>query len=118
VCLCNGPCSPLVCFLQLLAESDDGVTQLAHRYKSLHSRFKAPYGYLALNAYRSVFVTDRMENPERPGPSNEGASIIMGNSVRQWHASYWPTKRQTQVGEATGAMQVYREALLSEARVT
>jgi hypothetical protein len=84
------------------------------RYKAVHRRFQAPCGYLPLNRYRSVFVTDRMENPGRPGPSNEGAATIMGTSVRQWTATYWPTKRQTEVNEAAKAMAVYRESLRRE----
>ncbi len=89
------------------------VPHLPHRYADLHTKFGAPYTYLPLNKYRSVFVTDRLERPDVPGPSNEGAAIIMGNSVRQWHASYWPTRRQTQARQAVEGMEAYRQHLLA-----
>jgi hypothetical protein len=60
-------------------------------------------------------VTDRMENPDRPGPSNEGAALIMGNSVPTWESVYWKRRRQVQVEQATDAMQAYRNSLLREA---
>jgi hypothetical protein len=37
----------------------------------------------------------------------------MGNSVRQWHASYWPTRRQTQARQAVEGMEAYRQHLLA-----
>jgi hypothetical protein len=91
------------------------VPLCARRYKEVHARFGAPYKVVAPSKYRAVFVTDRMERPELPGPSNEGAAIIMGNSVRQWRAKYWARMRQTQVNEAVRDMEPYRAALLQQA---
>ena len=84
------------------------------RYKDVHVRFAAPYEPIPPSCYRPVFVTDRLERPHVPGPSNEGAAIIMGNSVRQWHASYHPGKRQKQANNAVQALGAYREALLAD----
>lgn len=60
-------------------------------------------------------MADRLENPERPGPSNEGAAIIMGNSVGQWFQSYWPNKMRRLAEKATQDMNGYRQSLLDEA---
>lgn len=56
-----------------------------------------------------------MENPERAGPDNEGAAIVMGNSVPTWRKSYWKAKRHTQADKAVKAMAEYRAQLLKEA---
>lgn len=72
-----------------------------------------PFQPGTLREYRAVFVTDRLENPGRPGPSNEGAAIIMGNSVPRW-VTYWKTRRQTLSGRAAGDMAAYRHACLTE----
>jgi hypothetical protein len=86
------------------------------RFKQLQLRHPPPYPHrVALSVYRKVFVTDRLENPEQPGPDNEGAALVMGNSVRQWHQSYWPTRRQSLADGAGQAMQGYREGLLQRA---
>jgi hypothetical protein len=70
-----------------------------------------------LNDYRTIMVTDRLENPDRAGPSNDGAAILMGTSVAQWHASYWKTKRSTLATRAAGDMANYRAELLRENNV-
>jgi hypothetical protein len=88
---------------------------LSKWYRDLHVRHRAPYSLLPLNDYRQVFVTDRMEDPDRAGPSNEGAATIMGNTVRQWEASYWKNKRIKVAKEATKALGAYRDSHLREA---
>jgi hypothetical protein len=60
--------------------------------------------------YRAVFVKDRMEEPEVPGPDNEGAAIIMGNTPRQWDMVYWKDKRQVLANKAVQKLSAYREA--------
>lgn len=56
-----------------------------------------------------------MERPERPGPSPEGAAIIMGNSVPTWHRNYWARGRTVQADQAARMQELYREALAGEA---
>jgi hypothetical protein len=89
--------------------------ELSKWYKLLHIKYKAPYPIITLQAYRSVFVTDRLEDPDRPGPDNEGAATIMGNSVAQWEASYYKNKRIKLAQKATRAMGSYRASHLKEA---
>jgi hypothetical protein len=86
--------------------------ELSKWYRDLHIKYAAPYPLITLQAYRSVFVSDRLEDPGRPGPSNEGAATIMGNSVPQWEASYYKNKRVKQVKEATKNMAAYRRSHL------
>ncbi len=81
------------------------------RFKALHERNPPPYQPVSLNKYRAVFVTDRLEHPDRPGPSNEGAAIIMGNSVQRWYDSYWPRRRHTLSRKAVADMAAYRQDL-------
>lgn len=57
-------------------------------------------------------VTDRLEHPDMPGPSNEGAALVMGNTERQWHASYWPNKKLKLGQKAVDDMEVYRQQQL------
>lgn len=103
---------PETLFISAQGKSFQGLTAW---YKAVHEQHRAPYPYLPINTYRKVFVSDRLENPDRPGPSNEGAAIIMGNSVRQWHASYWPNKQQKLADGAAKDMATYRKNLLQEA---
>jgi hypothetical protein len=103
---------PETLFISAQGKSFQGLTAW---YKSVHETHNAPYPYLPINTYRKVFVADRLENPDRPGPSNEGAAIIMGNSVRQWQASYWPNKQQKLAHGAAADMEVYRQGLLADA---
>ena len=86
--------------------------------KRMHTANDAYAGLLkgdrlpSLNDYRSIFVTDRMENPERAGPSDEGAAIIMGNSVGAWNTHYWKNKRARLADDASQQMEAYRHGLL------
>jgi hypothetical protein len=92
---------------------------VTHRYNALHMRQRAPYPRLPLNSYRKVMVTDRKEHPERPGPCDEGAAIIMGNTARPtWDNSYWYRRRQALAEQAAANMGVYRSELLREATGT
>jgi hypothetical protein len=102
---------PETLFISAQGKSFQGLTAW---YKGVHEQHNAPYPYLPINTYRKVFVTDRLENPDRPGPSNEGAAIIMGNSVRQWQATYWPNKIQKLAQGAAEDMEAYRQGLLAD----
>lgn len=55
-------------------------------------------------------MTDRLENPEMPGPSNEGAAIIMGNSVPTWKAAYHNNRRAWLADRAAADAEKYRIA--------
>lgn len=47
--------------------------------------------------FRHIFITDRFENEDVPGPANEDAALAMGNTVQQWQRTYYPQKRSKQV---------------------
>jgi hypothetical protein len=97
--------------LQGLLDLDVAHTR---RHALIHERYKAPYKYVPLNAYRKVMVTDRMENGGVPGPAHEGAALIMGNSVDTWHRHYWYRKRQHLARQAALDVQAYRAAVLAQ----
>jgi hypothetical protein len=82
------------------------------RYAKLHKTHKAPFQPVPLNKYRSIFVTDRLQNPDTPGPSNEGAAIIMGNSVPTWEASYHNNRRAWLADKAAADAEKYRQACM------
>lgn len=65
---------------------------------------------MPLNKYRNIFVTDRLQNPHIPGPSNEGAAIIMGNSVPTWKAAYHNNRRAWLADRAAADAEKYRMA--------
>jgi hypothetical protein len=89
--------------------------ELSRWYRGLHIKYKAPYPLITLQAYRSVFVSDRLEDPDRPGPEHAGAATIMGNSLPQWEASYYKNKRIKQAQRAAKSMGAYRRSHLKEA---
>lgn len=97
-----------------LTKSGYPFDDLSKWYKSVHVGYMAPYPVITLRQYRDVFVSDRMDNPDIPGPSNEGAAIIMGNSVPTWEASYWKNKRVKQATKAGQDMGKYRDHHLRE----
>jgi len=84
-------------------------------YKGVHYSLAAPYPFIPLNKYRTVFVEDRLSRPDRPGPDNDGAAMVMGNTVRQWHQSYWPNRKAKLARDATRSMAKYRKSLLMDA---
>lgn len=61
---------------------------------------------------RHVYVTNRMEHPEQPGPSNAAAAIIMGNSEREWREAYHPHHRAQQAAAAIKASKAWAAAQL------
>jgi hypothetical protein len=97
-----------------ITKQGKAFNDLSKWYRNMHLTHQAPYSLITLQAYRSVFVSDRLENPDRPGPCNEGAATIMGNSVKQWEASYYKNKRIKQAEKATQSMAKYRRSHLVE----
>ncbi len=89
---------------------------LSKWYRDLHIRHMAPYPLISLNAYRSVFVSDRMKDAGTHGdtPSNEGFAIIMGNSMNMWNKTYWKNKRIDLANKAAAELAKYREEQLAK----
>lgn len=64
---------------------------------------------------RQVFVEERRSDARVAGPSDEGASLIMGHKVSQWDAWY-DTHYHSRLGQkAVDDMIPWREALLQDA---
>ena len=80
-------------------------------------RYSALLPHLPYHSMRHVFATDRLLNPDIPGPSNEGAAMLMNNTVGQWRASYAPNARQaTAEAAVTAGFQQYKPAHLQLAK--
>lgn len=63
---------------------------------------------------RQVFVAERRGDARVAGPSDEGASLIMGNSVAQWD-KWYDLQLQSRIGQAAvDSMQSWRQALLQD----
>lgn len=60
---------------------------------------------------RHIFVEDRLDHPDRPGPSNEDAAHVMGNSVRAWKEHYHTSYEAKAATRAVDSMAEYRLAL-------
>jgi hypothetical protein len=63
---------------------------------------------------RHIFTTHRLEHPEVPGPSNEHAAVVMGNSVEAWVKHYHRNHHNWAAQEAVDHMSVYRAAVLQQ----
>ena len=63
---------------------------------------------------RHIFVTDRLENPEMPGPADEHAAVVMGNSVKAWRKHYHTMHEQFGAQAAVDEMDNYRGACLAK----
>lgn len=59
---------------------------------------------------RFIFFSDRMENPDVPGPSNEGAAAASANNVAAWTRYYVKHYKGMRAQQAVDAMREYREA--------
>ena len=98
-----------------LTKDGKAFAALSKWYRDLHVSHMAPFPLLTLTSYRSVFVADRMEDPSRAGPSNDGAATLMGNTTRQWEASYWKNKRRKEAKQAAKEVHAYRASHLADA---
>lgn len=85
-------------------------------WMSFQERNGAPLPHVTYHDLRHVFATDRLEQPGIPGPSNEGAAMLMNNTVRQWKGTYAPNARIATVDAAVLAGQDYRAAHLQLAQ--
>ena len=59
-----------------------------------------------------VFVEERQSNSAAAGPSNEGAAMVMGHSVKQWHKWYDMQYHPRMAQNAVDGMQSWRAAML------
>jgi len=67
--------------------------------------------YFAPTAARSIFVIHFTD--VAPEEMWEGASTVMGNSVRAWNRVYWRDKRQKQVNKVVTAMSSIDQGMVS-----
>lgn len=77
-------------------------------------RFMVNHGAPALNPSicRQIFVAERMSDGAAAGPSDRGAAMIMGHSVKQWHDWYDLKFHSRLAQNAVNAMQEWRHSLL------
>ena len=64
---------------------------------------------------RQVFVLERRSEERVAGPSDRGAAMVMGHSVKQWDKWYDLNFHARQAQQAVNAMTTWRQALLSPA---
>jgi len=62
-----------------------------------------------------MFITDRMQHGHVPGPADEHAALVMGNSLQSWKTYYHQEFQGWAMQAAVDSMQVYREAQLQQA---
>jgi len=82
-------------------------------WKELQVRRRAPEPHLTWHHLRHMFSTDRLENPDIPGPSNQGAAMLMNNTEKQWKQHYTPNVRISMAAAAASDGLVYRHAQLA-----
>ena len=61
---------------------------------------------------RQVFVDERQSNNAVAGPSKQGAAMVMGHSLQQWHKWYDMEYHSRLAQDAVDAMQSWRAAML------
>lgn len=80
-------------------------------------RFLVSHGAPALNPSicRQIFVMERMSEGAAAGPSDRGAAMVMGHSVKQWHDWYDLKFHSRLAQDAVNSMQDWRRSLLDVA---
>ena len=80
-------------------------------------RFLVSHGAPALNPSicRQIFVMERMSEGAAVGPSDRGAAMVMGHSVKQWHDWYDLKFHSRLAQDAVNSMQGWRRSLLDVA---
>ena len=81
---------------------------------SYWQRFLVSHGAPALNPSicRQIFVLERMSDSAAVGPSDRGAAMVMGHSVKQWHDWYDLKFHSRLAQNAVDSMQGWRHRLL------
>ena len=82
-------------------------------WKELQARRSAPEPHLTWHHLRHMFSTDRLQNPDIPGPSHEGAAMLMNNTPKQWKQHYTPNMRVATAAAAASDGVKYRHAQLA-----
>ena len=76
-----------------------------------------PEPCVPLHKLRSVFVTDRMDNPDVPGPSMQSAAAAMLHSTRQWvEGPYDLHRKRRLMTDGAAGLQRYRDHQLAAYR--
>ena len=66
---------------------------------------------VAPSTCRHIFVVDRRSQPSMPGPVDEHAAVVMGNSTQQWdHGIYDVSQFETAAQHAVDGMSAWRSA--------
>lgn len=85
-------------------------------WKGMLQRYGAPLPHITYHSLRHVFATDRLLNPDIPGPNDYGAAMMMNHTPEQWKASYAPNARIAAGAAAVAAGKKYRAAHLKLAQ--
>lgn len=86
-------------------------------FTALQAREHAPTPHLTYHHLRHMFASDRLLNPDIPGPSNEAAAMLMNNTPKQWKKVYAPNARiATAAAGVSDAYHLYRPAHLAKAK--
>ena len=83
-------------------------------FSSYWQRFMVNHGAPAVNPSmcRQIFVLERMSDDAAAGPSNRGAAMVMGHSVKQWRDWYDLKFHSRLAQNAVDSMQGWRQSLL------
>lgn len=65
-----------------------------------------------MRGLRPLFITDRCDFPEVPGPSRAGAAAAMLHSPKQWDTSYDKHGQLRQSRDTAFGMELYRKSML------
>ena len=61
---------------------------------------------------RQVFVNERQAHSAAAGPSNQGAAMVMGHSIKQWDKRFDMQYHPRMAQNAVDGMQSWRAAML------
>lgn len=87
------------------------TTTLSNKWNQL-LKGEGVTAHLPPRRLRHIFAAHRMENPDIPGPSNEHAAVVMGNSLTAWKRHYHTMHDHLGAQQAVDRMTEYREACL------
>lgn len=97
-------------FMNLRGKPFDSSSSFSNYWQ----RFLVIHGAPALNPSicRQIFVLERMSDGAAVGPSDRGAAMVMGHSVKQWHDWYDLKFHSRLAQDAVNSMQDWRRCLL------
>ena len=89
--------------------SKSGSSQLTDIFQGWMARLGCRQ--VAPSTCRHIFVVDRRTTPSIPGPADEDAAVVMGNSTSQWdHGIYDVSKFDTAAQKGVDGMTAWRAA--------